>query len=231
LFKMKNILKIMTAAVISTALPLVVVSAHAESPQPQGLPIANIDQDAFLLEAQNLARQAAIEANGGLDTYRPEASMFGPVDNAPYTQNPDGSVTFMFKGGPPAESTPTLESRVTVTPTNQVVVDYNGPIQSTDSPQPTEQSSSPGLGGDTFLVQAQNLARQAAIKANGGLDAYRPEASMFGPVADAPAVVNPDGSVTFRFRGGPPTGAPTIETAVTVTRSDDVMVDYNRPIQ
>lgn len=192
---------------------------------------ANVQRDEFLIQAQNLARQAAIEANGGLDEYRPEASMFGPVDDAPYVKNANGSVTFTFKGGSPGASTLTQETIVTVMPTDQVMVNYNDPIRSVRSAQLTEPISSTGLGGDTFLVQAQNLARQAAIKANGGLDEYRPEATMFGPVEDAPYLMNPDGSVTFRFEGGPPNGAPTMETAVTVTRSDAVMVDYNRQIQ
>lgn len=85
--------------------------------------------DLFLSRAKNLARQAAISANGGLALYRPEPAMFGPAANTPHIKNADGSVTFKFKGGAPGYTMPTLESVVTVAPGSIVTVTYNGPLR------------------------------------------------------------------------------------------------------
>ena len=88
-----------------------------------------INNDLFLARAKNLARQAGINANGGLAQYRPESSMFGPAAGTPHQKNQDGSITFRFQGGVPGYQTPTVESIVTVTPNNTVTVTYNGPIR------------------------------------------------------------------------------------------------------
>ncbi|MFP4099106.1 hypothetical protein [Coleofasciculus sp.] len=82
-----------------------------------------------LNRAKNLARQAAEQINGGLRQYRAEAAMHGPVQDAPYTENEDGSVTFTFKGRPPGATRYTVETSVTVNQTNgRVTVNYNRPI-------------------------------------------------------------------------------------------------------
>jgi hypothetical protein len=81
--------------------------------------------------AMNLARQAAERANGGLNNYRSEPSMYGPATKSPFKDNRNGTLTFTFLGGRPA-APPTLQSVVTVSLDGSLVsVDYNGPIQFT----------------------------------------------------------------------------------------------------
>lgn len=80
------------------------------------------------------------------------------------------------------------------------------------------------------LLRARNLARQAAEQANGGLSRYRAEAAMHG-MGTLPVTDQGDRWV-FRFVGGAPAAVPTIETVVTVMKSDfAVRVDYNGAIQ
>jgi hypothetical protein len=196
--------------------------------------------DPFLTKAQNIARQTAINANGGLSQYRPENAMFGPSAKSPHTKNADGSITFTFKGGAPGASTPTLESVITVQSDGTSVITYNGPLRaaapiSEMPPMPTANPTTPppqatlsSPNDDAFLTKAQNLARQAAIRVNGGLSAYRPESSMFGPANQAPFTRKPDGSITYTFKGGVP-GATTstVESVVTVMPDNIVVVEYN----
>jgi hypothetical protein len=228
----------------------------------------------FVNRAKNLARQSAINANGGLNKYRPDPIMYGPAVQTPYRENPDGSVTFTFTGGTPGAA-PTIETEATVRPDGLVTLDYNGsvrnanmggplPSNTTSANTPTSQPSAtptsnptvapsgqaaPGgqsIGGvsqpqrpavawadeDSFLTRARNLARQAAISANGGLDKYRPEDVMFGPAARSPHTKNPDGSLTFSFKGNTPgAGQPSFESVITVQRNGTVAVQYNGPIR
>jgi hypothetical protein len=81
--------------------------------------------------AENLAREAAEQANGGLQNYRAENSMYGPAERSPHIYDGHGSWTFTFKGHNPNSDTPTVESVVTVSRTGVVHVDYNEPIRST----------------------------------------------------------------------------------------------------
>lgn len=83
-----------------------------------------------LNRAKNLARQAAVSANGGLNRYRPENAMHGPAAQAPFVENSDGSWTFTIKGRRPESNNFTIETVVTVSKDGkQVNVNYNGPIR------------------------------------------------------------------------------------------------------
>jgi hypothetical protein len=87
--------------------------------------------EAAQTKAMNLARQAAERANGGLENYRSEQSMYGPATRSPFKDNGDETLTFTFLGGRPAEP-PTLQSVVTMSLGGSAVsVDYNGPIRFT----------------------------------------------------------------------------------------------------
>ncbi len=251
----------------------------------------------FINRAKNLARQAAITANGGLERYRPAPAMFGPAIQTQYLRNADGSITFSFMGGAPGFSTPSIETVATVMPGGSVKLDYNGPLRngsggfvpipnqtapiqapvqipvpssgakpspssgfpdlpklpsssSTAVPTPSTPTPStprtvtgtgdnvssgvrPGpnwVNEDAFFAKARNLARQSAIKANGGLARYRPEPSMFGPSAQTPAVKNANGSITFTFKGGAPnTTDLNIQSVVTVDPAGSVNLEYNGP--
>lgn len=231
---MSKLSKFILSAMILAAVPLMPEMVRAQmtiSPSPLK-PVRSITDPLFLGRAQNLARQAAVKINGGLDEYRPVPSMFGRAEDAPYVKNRDGSVTFIIRGGKVGFTVPTQETIVTVAPNNSVFVSYNGPLRTSRVGGPTLPTESAGIGGDTFLVRAQNLARQAAVEVNGGLDVYRPEPSMFGQVENAPYVKNPNGSVTFTFTGSPPeASAPAVKSVVTVTRNDIVTVNYNGPIR
>lgn len=81
------------------------------------------------------------------------------------------------------------------------------------------------------LNRAKNLARMQAERLNGGLSQYRAEASMHGDPLRSPCTENERGDRTFAFVGGPP-GAeePTLETAITITREGEIVVEYNRPL-
>ncbi|MBW4591032.1 hypothetical protein G7B40_008440 [Aetokthonos hydrillicola Thurmond2011] len=99
--------------------------AFMEHPNNNKISLINLNR------AENLARQAAEQANGGLQHYRAQNSMYGPAEDSPYNYNGDGSWTFTFKGHSPDSDTPTVESVVTVSRTRIVRIDYNGPIRST----------------------------------------------------------------------------------------------------
>ncbi|WP_460192975.1 hypothetical protein [Thermosynechococcus sp. FA-CM-4201] len=101
--------------------------AVAQDTNPEPINIAE------LVRARNYARQAAERANGGLTRYRAEQSMHGPVREAPYVRNADGSYTFRILGyrvrnGVP-ESIPSIETVATVAPDGRTTIDYNGPIR------------------------------------------------------------------------------------------------------
>lgn len=81
--------------------------------------------------AKNLARQAAESANGGLGNYHAETAMHGPIGGTNCVANDNGTMTFTFQGGKPGFTTPTVQTTVTVDPSNwNVTVDSNGAIGS-----------------------------------------------------------------------------------------------------
>jgi hypothetical protein len=82
-----------------------------------------------LIRAKNLARQAAEAINGGLGKYRAENLMHGSIEQVPCTDNGNGTWTFTFKGTAPGDTTPIVESAVTVdSQTFQVTVERNTPL-------------------------------------------------------------------------------------------------------
>ena len=83
-----------------------------------------------LNRAKNLARQTAEKANGGLGKYRSESSMYGPVEESPFTENSNGTVTFKIKGRTIDSSEYTILTIVTVNNNDgTVTIEYNGPIR------------------------------------------------------------------------------------------------------
>jgi hypothetical protein len=291
---------------MGSALSLISLPAPAQtSPTPapgSGFSTPSSSPDVYFINrAKNLARQAAITANGGLVRYRPDPAMFGPAVQTQYVRNTDGSITFSFTGSTPGSSTPSIETVAIVAPGGSVKLDYNGPLRNgstgslpaaanptlpvqipvpnsapssvpsaTPNPTPSSgfpalpklpvsnaaatqttpasapktvagngDSSAPGVrpgpnwvNEDAFFAKARNLARQSAIKANGGLARYRPEPAMFGPSAQTPAVKNANGSITFKFKGGAPnTSDLNMQSVVTVDPAGSVNLEYNGPVR
>jgi hypothetical protein len=80
-----------------------------------------------LNRAKNIARQAAEIANGGLQNYRAEASMYGATAEAPFVDQGSHWI-FTFRGGSPGFVQPTVESEVRIEKeTFQSTMLYNGP--------------------------------------------------------------------------------------------------------
>jgi purine nucleoside permease len=125
---------------IKLALAIAIALLAIESAPTKALPSQNLysqrnvtiirTNSAALNRAKNLARQAAVEANGGLSQYRPEDAMHGPADQAPYVDNGDGTWTFTIRGRRPNSQAFTMETVVTVSQDGkEVTVDYNGLIR------------------------------------------------------------------------------------------------------
>jgi hypothetical protein len=85
-----GLLAVLPLSMSLASLPLMTIPVLA---QPASAAQSSYN-DAFLTKAQNIARQTAINANGGLSQYRPENAMFGPSAKSPHTKNADGSITF-----------------------------------------------------------------------------------------------------------------------------------------
>lgn len=108
--------------------PIRAANAPRPTPEPSETVTAALEQ-VDLSRAKNLARQTAERINGGLIAYRAEPAMHGPVGDAPYEVNDNGSWTFTFQGREPGSSTYTIESVITVSSTGDITVDYNGPVR------------------------------------------------------------------------------------------------------
>lgn len=128
--------QIASASIVAlTALTIGSSPIHAQtSPTPDSIPSSQSNPDSTdmlpLFRGQNLARQAAEKANGGLGNYRAESSMYGLATQAPYVDNGNGTWTFTFKGTRPGETSPSYESAVTVSREGNVTIDYNGAVRS-----------------------------------------------------------------------------------------------------
>jgi hypothetical protein len=292
----KNLIVLSTLGLLLGASGL---SANAQSTPTAITPVSakSTSSDVYFINrAKNLARQAAISANGGLGQYRPDPVMYGPAVQTDYVRNADGSITFKFTGGLPGAPVPSIETVARVLSSGTVNLEYNGAprtaiggaalptpptltapvsidvpssvgpaVPSTTSvlpsvlPSPSLSAANPTatitpqsygqssgsireisssnkpvawVDQDAFISRAQNLARQAAINANGGLKAYRPESAMYGPSSKAPYTKNADGSLTFNFKGGMPGDqALTVESVVTVNPTNSINVQYNGPVR
>lgn len=118
---------LIAAAVSFAALAIEPISTNAQTPSDVTIIRTN---NTALNRAKNLARQAAVDVNGGLGEYRAEDAMHGPAAEAPYEDNEDGTWTFTFLGRRPNSTTYTIETVVTVSADgSRVSVDYNGPIR------------------------------------------------------------------------------------------------------
>jgi hypothetical protein len=131
---MKSTSKFLTTSVIFFTLTFSASPSRSQSVN-SCLELARTDRDAAskiigLGRAKNLARQAAEAVNGGLNNYRAENSMHASVNEIPCTDNGNGGWTFTFKGTAPGNTTPIVESVVTVdSQTFKVTVDRNTPLR------------------------------------------------------------------------------------------------------
>ncbi len=116
-------------------LTLGAIAIHAQESEPSSpgtveTTTVRVTNPAVLGRAQNLARQAAERANGGLNYYRAERSMYGPPSQAPFKENADGSFTFTFQGHTPGSEVPSYQTVVTVSQDGeQVSVNSNEQIR------------------------------------------------------------------------------------------------------
>lgn len=240
--------KLLTAGIIVSIHTLLSNFSVASSETPaslttctNGLTQRASDSDELRIKlgkARNLARITAEQINGGLSKYRTEAAMHGPAAEMPCLLKPDGALLFIIKGRQPASDVFTVETALIIEPnTWQVTVDYNGPIRSTEvklqaKPRESFQDNSVASAKKLSFSRAKNRARQVAEEANGGLNNYRAEASMYQPSQNLRYKENQDNSWTFTFRGGRPGEALTVESVVTVSQDGSkVKVDYNGPIR
>ncbi|PSR14934.1 hypothetical protein C8255_23530 [filamentous cyanobacterium CCP3] len=115
-------------------------------------------------------------------------------------------------------------------------------LSSTSAPaQPPADPASPQTEASInpiFVLWGRNVARGAAETANGGLGNYMAEPAMHGPTAQAPLVINEDGSLLFTFKGFRPedrdaSGNPiySYETEVLINPNRTFDVLYNGPIR
>lgn len=89
------------------------------------------------------------------------------------------------------------------------------------------------------LQRALNLARDTAIRLNGGLGLYRPATCMYAGVSNNPCLISRDDEAfVFRFAGGAPGWEqfelpPALETEVRVSRDGRRVLEvvYNGPAE
>jgi len=245
----------MRSPITGSAIALAVFSGWYAPAHSGDLPLAlsqvqapKIGDAHNLNRAKNLARMAAEKANGGLNRYRAENFMHGPVEGIPdygFQVNALDDITFQFLGGSPGSALNSIETAVQVrleADNWSVEVLYNGPPRprilsqrqtmaqdNAISVETTRRSALKLADGNVVeigeaysLNRAKNLARMAAEKTNGGLSQYRSQGFMHGPTIEIPAYalrVNNPNSVAFIFLGGPPgTDLAAVESEVLVSR-------------
>jgi hypothetical protein len=185
--------------------------------------------------ARNLARQAAERTNGGLEKYRAEPAMY-TQEVAPDVDEPTHWV-FIFQGGAPGAATPTVETEVRVDKADfKTTVLYNGSLrgEKIQRAQSAAAQIDPKLSATFQEVngrnRARNLARQAAERANGGLEKYRANSAVH--TKETPVKDNGDHWVFILLGGLPGSSTPTIETEVRVDKADfKTSVLYNGAIR
>jgi len=93
------------------------------------------------------------------------------------------------------------------------------------------------LADSQGLQRGLNLARDTAIRLNGGLSVYRPASCMYAGISDNPCLLRrEERGFVFRFQGGAPGWEqlqlpPTTETEILVSRDGRTVVEviYNGP--
>jgi hypothetical protein len=93
------------------------------------------------------------------------------------------------------------------------------------------------LADSQGLQRGLNLARDAAIRLNGGLTIYRPAGCMYAGISDNPCLLKrEERGFVFRFQGGPPGWEQlqlpaTAETEILVSRDGRAVLEviYNGP--
>ena len=115
-----------TASLIASSLPLLTpqpAQAQADAPVPYSA-----------VRALNLARNTAIQRNGGLSVYRPAQCMYETASggNQCLISNTNDGYLFRFLGGAPGwqqlDLAPTVETEIRISSDGRTVlgVDYNG---------------------------------------------------------------------------------------------------------
>lgn len=93
------------------------------------------------------------------------------------------------------------------------------------------------LADSQGLQRGLNLARDTAVRLNGGLGVYRPASCMYAGISDNPCLLRrEERGFVFRFQGGAPGWEqlqlpPTTETEILVSRDGRTVVEliYNGP--
>jgi hypothetical protein len=93
------------------------------------------------------------------------------------------------------------------------------------------------LADSQGLQRGLNLARDTAVRLNGGLNVYRPASCMYAGISDNPCLLRrEERGFVFRFQGGAPGWEqlqlpPTTETEILVSRDGRTVVEviYNGP--
>ena len=158
--------------------------------------------------SKNLARQAAERENGGLNNYRAEPTMHGPVLDAPYRDGGDTWI-FTFRGGPPGAPNFTVESEVAVNKTSlEVAILYNGPLRTASSRNNGPQNNRP----------RNNRPRNGNGNGQQGRNSDNPT-QQDRPVQQEPVPepATPDPRQTTEPEAQPPAGQPSEDPVATST--------------